>query len=171
MVRPLVNTSQFKKRQQKFLAAITKGKTIHKAATAAGVSRATIYNWREADADFAKEWDEAYENGTDVYEEIAFDRAVNGGKKIIRDGKGKIIQTVTQPSDKMLEMTLRGRRPQVYANHYLQHQVSGKVELENSLKTVEEARQRLLKLGVTPPTIEGDYEEVDASTDSNNITE
>ena len=66
----------------------------------------------------------------------------------------------------MLEMNLRGRRPQVYANHYLQHQVSGKVELENSLKTVEEARQRLLKLGVTPPTIEGDYEEVDASTDS-----
>ena len=97
MVRPLVNTSQFKKHQQTFLAAITKGKTIHKAATAAGVSRATIYNWREADADFAKEWDEAYERHRRV-RGIAFDRAVNGGKKIIRDGKGKIIQTVTQPA-------------------------------------------------------------------------
>jgi hypothetical protein len=74
----------------------------------------------------------------------------------------------------MLEMTLRGRRPQVYANNYLQHQVSGKVEVEHSLKSIEQAKQRLLALGVEPPTIiEGDFEEVGAASDSDasNISE
>ena len=105
-----------------------------------------------------------------MYEKVAQDRAINGGVKTITDSDGKI-STIVQTSDRMLELILRGRRPQVYSNAYFQHQYSGKVEVEHKLKTVEQARQRLLELGITPPTIEGDYEEVDASTSSSNITE
>ena len=98
------------------------------------------------------------------------DRAINGGVKTITDSDGKI-STIVQTSDRMLELILRGRRPQVYSNAYFQHQYSGKVEVKHKLKTIEQARQRLLELGITPPTIGGEYEEVDASTSSSNITE
>ena len=164
------STSQVKNRQQKFLDAIAQGHTILEAASSVGVSRSTIYNWREADPAFAKAWEFAYENGTDVYEKVAQDRAINGGVKTITDSDGKI-STIVQTSDRMLELILRGRRPQVYSNAYFQHQYSGKVEVKHKLKTIEQARQRLLELGITPPTIEGEYEEVDASTSSSNITE
>ena len=63
------STSQVKTGQQKFLDAIAQGHTILEAASSVGVSRSTIYNWREADPAFAKAWEFAYENGTDVYGE------------------------------------------------------------------------------------------------------
>ena len=54
------STSQVKNRQQKFLDAIAQGHTILEAASSVGVSRSTIYNWREADPAFAKAWEFAY---------------------------------------------------------------------------------------------------------------
>jgi hypothetical protein len=56
------------------LTAIAAGKRIELAAQDAGVSRREAYNWREADASLATEWDEAYDQATDKLEMCCFGR-------------------------------------------------------------------------------------------------
>ena len=42
--------------------------TVYHAAKAAGVSRQTVYRWREEDPEFAQLWEEAIENDVDEVE-------------------------------------------------------------------------------------------------------
>jgi hypothetical protein len=55
----------------------------------------TAYDWRKADADFAKAWDAALEAGTDVLEDIALQRA-------------------KLQSDTLIIFLLKARRPEKY---------------------------------------------------------
>jgi hypothetical protein len=67
---------------------------------AAGVSRAQIYRWRTEDLQFANDWDEAYEIGSDVIEDAAYQRAVVGIETTIVTKDGKEI-TKTEYSDRL----------------------------------------------------------------------
>jgi hypothetical protein len=52
--------------------------TIYHAAQAADVGRRTVYNWREADPEFAQAMDDAHEDATDALEESGYRRAIGG---------------------------------------------------------------------------------------------
>jgi hypothetical protein len=87
-------------RRRRFLEELAKGWSVSKAATAAGVSRAQIYRWRHEDLQFANNWAEAYEIGSDVIEDAAYQRAVVGIETTIVTKDGKEI-TKTEYSDRL----------------------------------------------------------------------
>jgi hypothetical protein len=64
--------------KKRFLAALTEQGTVYHAAQAAGVSRQTVYRWREEDSEFAELWYEAIENAVDRVENTIYQRAVDG---------------------------------------------------------------------------------------------
>src|SRR5215208_5290709 len=58
-----------------FMAALCEGKSIAAAAKIAGISRGMAYVWRSRDPDFAQEWDDAIEVGTDILQDEAREMA------------------------------------------------------------------------------------------------
>ncbi len=61
----------------KFLEAISAGSTVCDAVKAAGVSRATVYRWRDEDRDFATAWFDAWEDYVDSLEAMARKRVLS----------------------------------------------------------------------------------------------
>lgn len=59
----------------RFLEAIAAGNTVCDAVKAAGVSRATVYRWKDEDRDFATAWFDAWEDYVDSLEAMARKRA------------------------------------------------------------------------------------------------
>lgn len=118
-----------------FLAALGATGRVTQAAKAARVDRSTVYDWRRADPEFAKAWDEAEELGVGLLEDEAVRRAVEGvpGKvelvPVFRDGvevARKPVVTVVHYSDTLLAMLLRAKRPALYRER-VEH--GGKVAL------------------------------------------
>jgi hypothetical protein len=131
------------KNREKFLEALAKGSTVTIACRAAGMSRVAAYHWRKDDEDFAKAWDEAVEDGTDILEEEAKRRALVGAKKAVYQN-GKFVGYVQEPSDTLMIFLLKGRRPEkfkdrVHAEHTgkdggpIQHEVSARNELASRI--------------------------------------
>src|SRR5438046_2635871 len=108
------------RKRRKFLEHVADGLSIVKAAAAANVSRQTVYNWRRDDPEFARDWDDAYEAGTDLLEDKAQDRALDG-------------------SDLMTIFLLKGRRPQRYRDN-VKHESDVRVTID-----VNDARTELAK--------------------------
>src|ERR1041384_1624108 len=65
-------------RKKKFIAALTTQGTVSHAAQAAGVSRNTVYRWRDEDPEFAILWDAAHEKAVDSVESVLFQKALSG---------------------------------------------------------------------------------------------
>ena len=80
--------------------------------------------------------------GIDCLEDEALRRATKGG------------------SDRLLEMLLRRRRPEVYARHA--SETSPRV---NVVVTLEEAKRRIRELGLPMLELEGDYEDAGKAGD------
>jgi hypothetical protein len=78
-----------------FLQALAEGATITTAAKAAGVGRASAYDRRKWDKEFAAAWDSAVEEATDELEAIAWKRAA-------------------EYSDQLLIFMLRAARPEKF---------------------------------------------------------
>jgi hypothetical protein len=95
-----------------FLDALAKGRSVGGAAAAAGVSRRTPYKWRKS-AKFAKDWDEHEDMGTDLIEDAATRRAVDGVKRPVFQ-QGRKVGEVTEYSDHMTAILLKARRPEKY---------------------------------------------------------
>lgn len=53
------------------------GRDVSKAAAAIGVSRSTVYEWRD-DLDFARAWDDKIAGNVDAVEDVLFDEALAG---------------------------------------------------------------------------------------------
>jgi hypothetical protein len=104
-------------RRKTFLDQLAIGDSISKAADAADGSVRNFKSWRESDPDFAKDWDEALESGTDYIEDVATERAI-------------------KKSDALMGMILKARRPEKYDR-------GGKLELSGSVN-VEGSKQKLL---------------------------
>jgi hypothetical protein len=79
-----------------FCAHLARMGNVKLAAEAAGLSRATVYQHRDADKAFAATWDEAMKDAADVLEAEAFRRAVEG---IVKQVTHKA-DIVTVPVDK-----------------------------------------------------------------------
>jgi hypothetical protein len=94
-------------RDQRFLNALSDGASVKAACDAAGYGRRTAYDWRERDPAFRAAWDDAVEEGTDALEDTAYQRA-------------------KESSDTLLIFTLKGRRPQKWADKH-QHQIDARL--------------------------------------------
>src|SRR2546427_632433 len=78
------------------------GWSITRAAASAGVARQRLYELRTADADFAGEWDDAFEQGTDALEDELRRRATEGWTERTFDGDGKLMRSVQRMASQEL---------------------------------------------------------------------
>jgi len=101
-------------KKAKFLAALREtGGNVGRACVTAGLVRRSVYDWREADAAFAVEWDEAVEFGTEELEEEARRRAFAGVDEPVFY-KGDECGYVRKYSDTLLIFLLKARKPDKY---------------------------------------------------------
>lgn len=100
------------KARKAFLDQLAVGDSVSRAAAVAGGTAGNFRRWREADENFAKDWDEAIEEGTDTIEDVATARAID-------------------KSDPLMAMILRARRPEKY-DRGSKLELSGTVNVEGS---------------------------------------
>lgn len=100
------------KRRKTFLDVLAVGSSETQAANAAGGKLRNFRRWREDDPDFAKDWEEALDEGTDFIEDIATERAM-------------------KKSDSLMAMILKARRPEKY-DRGSKLELSGGISVEGS---------------------------------------
>ena len=83
------------KRRKLFLDQLAAGNSVSFAAHAAGGTTKNFKAWRDSDPDFAADWEEAVEEGTDFIEDVATERAM-------------------KKSDPLMLAILKARRPDKY---------------------------------------------------------
>lgn len=76
----------------------------------AGISRQTAYTWRKEDADFNAAWDLALADSSDVLEEEAWRRAVQGVDKPVFY-QGDECGVVREYSDSLMALLLKANNP------------------------------------------------------------
>jgi hypothetical protein len=104
-------TKRTRKREREFLDTLALTCNVSAAALAAGVGRSAVYQWRQVDPSFRAAWDEAEADAVDRLEGEAWRRAVEGVDRAIIF-KGQITGTTKEYSDRLIEMLLKGHRPE-----------------------------------------------------------
>lgn len=107
------------KKRAEFLDYLRDGWSITASAGKISVSRQAVYALKLADDEFAKEWQDAYESGTDVYEDEAKRRAIEGTEKPVFY-QGEIVGHIREYSDTLLIVALKARRPEKYRDNIKQ---------------------------------------------------
>jgi hypothetical protein len=110
----------------RFLEVLASGNTVEMAARSAGVHRVTAYRHRKEEPEFAAQWDQALESGSDMLEEIAIARA-------------------RQHSDMLLMFLLKARRPDRFIDRQRLEHV--KVDYRDAQEELEAMARRILKEG------------------------
>lgn len=95
--------------RETFLAALREYPVVQRACDVVGIERCTAYRKRQADPDFAREWDEAMEAGIDRAEQEAFRRAVEGTVEDVYH-QGVVVGQKRNYSDALLAKVLAARR-------------------------------------------------------------
>jgi hypothetical protein len=113
---PVPKSPRWRKRAEIFLAQLTQGLSVAASYRIAGLGKATVYEWRRDHPAFAQAWQDSLDEGTDAIEDEAHRRAVYGVDRPVFQG-GKCVGHVTEYSDILLIMLLRGRAPHKY-KHY-----------------------------------------------------
>jgi len=102
-----------KRIEHDFLTTLRDSGNITVSCMKAGISRALAYKWRDNDARFRDLWFIAIEISVDKLEYVARNRAVKGTKKPIYY-KGELIDHVYEPSDRLMELLLKAKRPEEF---------------------------------------------------------
>jgi hypothetical protein len=130
-----------KRARDVFLDALGNGLSATGAASAAGVGRRTVYDWRKADPEFAQAWNLAVESGTDLLEDVAWQRAVKGNAEPVVS-MGKVVYgkdgeplTIHKTSDNILALLLKARRREKFSDR-----VSSDVTLKATVETTDGQR-------------------------------
>jgi len=97
-----------------FLDALREIPSVRDACKAAGIHRATVYDKRESDSDFAEAWDDALKEGVESLESEAMRRAVHGTEKIKFHEDGSISELEVKYSDTLMITLLKAHRPDKY---------------------------------------------------------
>ena len=129
MVKPrrTARTARTDRAREKFLAVLRETCNVSEAARAAAIGRRTAYEWRDADETFAADWDDAEQEAADKLEREAWRRAVEGVDKPVTH-QGVITATYKEYSDRMLEILLKGHRPEKFTDR-LKAEHSGSMSL------------------------------------------
>lgn len=96
-----------------FLAALAATCSVTRACEAAGMARRTAYEWRDADPDFFRRWEEAKAIGAEALEDEAMRRAVEGCDKPVFH-QGVAVGTIREYSDTLAIFLLKGAKPEKY---------------------------------------------------------
>ena len=94
---------------------------VTKSALTIGVSRISLYKWREQYPDFAEAWDAAMKVGLTILEDEAVRRAGPDG---VDEGvyyQGEKVNTEKRYSDTLLTFLLSAHKPEVYGKQRLEH--------------------------------------------------
>lgn len=124
-----------------FLQALRASPNVTAAARSAGLSREHVYNTRERDATFAKQWDDALEQSTDKAVGEAYRRAVKGVLKPVfgslggNKGNGQIGK-VREFSDTLMIFLLKAHRPEIYRERIEIDNRRIDDEIERALETI-----------------------------------
>jgi hypothetical protein len=148
---------------QPFLDNLKRTGNVTLAASAAGVSRNTPYEYRDANPDhpFVDEWDEAVEQSIDVLEAEARRRAQMGVAKpvfgALRNADGKVIGmgqigTVQEYSDTLLIFLLKAARPGKYRERVDLNVSLTESEVDKRLREAWEEHARLTAAAPEPRT-------------------
>lgn len=105
------------RRRKAFLDELALGSSVSRAAMVADGTTSNFRAWRNSDPDFARDWDDAIEGGTDFLEDVATERAM-------------------RKSDPLMMMMLKARRPEKYDR-------GSKLELSGGI-SVEGSKSKLL---------------------------
>jgi hypothetical protein len=105
-----------KKRQGEFLQGLAEGLSVSMSAKFASVGRSTAYDWRTKDKCFAALWDGAIEEGSDLLEDEAWRRAVNGTDRPVGFYQGVAGDVIKSYSDRLLIFLLKARRPSKFGD-------------------------------------------------------
>ena len=107
--------------QRRFCVALARYGTVTHALIEAGMTFKEAYSWREQNPEFKKAWDNALVISTDIVELAARQRAIHGVSRF-QVSAGKVVMHNDQPvmiteySDRLLEVILKGRRRDVYGD-------------------------------------------------------
>jgi hypothetical protein len=144
---PVPKSPQLRKRAEIFLVQLAEGMSVRKARVIAGLGRSTVYEWKRDHAAFAQAWTDALIEGVEAVEDECHRRAVHGVDRPVYHG-GKLVGHVTEYSDALLVMLLRGRAPEKY-KHYNEAKVPFRAALppqaaveDLSALSVEELKRR-----------------------------
>jgi hypothetical protein len=92
---------------------LSQGHTLARVRKVLAINRVTIFRWRQNDPSFSKAHSEAMEAGTDVIEQEARRRAVDGYVRPVFQ-RGELVGFERVYSDILAALLLRGRRPEVF---------------------------------------------------------
>lgn len=121
-------TKESPSRKEIILEAIRAGHSFRKACEAAGVSTQTGRNWRKDDPLFDEAYHQAVEDGTDLLEDEARRRAVDGVERDVYY-QGDVVGQETVYSDGLLTTLLKANRPEKYRDR-LDASIKGSVTVE-----------------------------------------
>ena len=119
---------QGKKREWKaaFITALAEAGTVTEACRVAGIGRTAAYRARQQDEAFALQWADVEEQGTELLEKVAVQRAVDG-------------------SDTLMIFLLKSRRPQKYReNVKIEHGGEIRTDLDELSRDQLRERARVL---------------------------
>ena len=105
------------RRQRAFLKSLAHSVNVARACRTAGIPRRTAYHWRDADPRFARQWDDALDDGIDLLEAELHRRAFEGVEKPVWH-KGEQVGTVRHYSDALAMFLLKAHRPARYRDGY-----------------------------------------------------
>lgn len=112
--------------KEDFLAALTRRYSVASAAVAVGVSRGTVYNWLESDADFSAAFAQARAASDELLEGTIHQRAVYGVEKPVYQSGKRVLDiddegnatpaTITEYSDTLLIFAAKARLREKYGD-------------------------------------------------------
>ena len=99
--------------QGRFLREFARTGSVSAACRAAGLARRTVYNWRDADADFRNRWEVARERGVGLLHDEAMRRAMVGDEVAVWHD-GRIVGHETVVDARVLWRLLQALQAETY---------------------------------------------------------
>ena len=109
-----------------FLAALADKANVASAAGIAGITKANVYQARNADEQFSLDWDEALEKGIAALEDAARGRALEGLLEPVYH-QGEVVGHVRKFDTTLTIFLLKAHRPEIYRDRVDMHH-SGEVK-------------------------------------------
>jgi hypothetical protein len=127
--------TEARQRHTKFLELLALTGNVSHAVKLAGLGRRSVYDRRERDPEFARDWDDALQVSYDAIEHAVRNRAVEGWEEPVFY-QGEIVGYIRRYSDENARFLLKAKRPQEFRERV---EVSGQVDIA---ATILERRRR-----------------------------
>lgn len=150
-IAPDRKTKKTKKRMDFILEKFRLGASVGATCKAAEITVSTLYYWRKNDRDFDQACEDAWQEGTSIYEEEIYDRAKNGTVADVYH-QGLVVGQRVEHHDPLLLRTVERREPESWGKATQRIELTGKdggavrVATLDLTKSVEE----LAALGHSP---------------------